>query len=191
MIIVNDMTRDLTHPVWRVYDEYRSTKLSIKYYCCLYESIGRRNLGLEVMIAITASGSALAGLTVWQTDWGKPLWQVLAVIVATLAVAKPLLKYDQRIQQLQELIVGHRMIEHRLKKLTISIEERRRYDTELQKEFAAILDEVGSLATKCLVEPIKEKIRRHCRQQVEAELPASHFFVPAEKGSIEDARTQA
>src|SRR5687768_5831644 len=91
--------RRLTGPVWFLYDEYRTSRLSIKCYCHVLERIQRWQLGLEIVIALCASGTALAAFAVWGTAWGKVAWQVLATIAAALAIAKPFLKYDNKIQQ--------------------------------------------------------------------------------------------
>lgn len=44
------------------------------------------DLIINLLVAVTASGSALTGLALWNTSWGKPLWASVAAIASLGAI---------------------------------------------------------------------------------------------------------
>jgi len=173
------MPRDLNHPVWDVYDTLRTARLNAKYYSYRVSSLERINFWTELFLAATVTGSAIAGLTFWSTDSGKPIWQSLLVVSAVLAIAKPLLRLADRIQKLQELVGEYRSAEYELKKIEVAIRQERAFGSELQKLFALALDRLGVLAKKPEGEyRISNALRGRCQEEVQRELPSTIFFVP-------------
>src|SRR5207245_5278482 len=90
--------RDPNHAVWEVYDLRRTCRLNVKYYQRLGEKLATQNFRIELILAITAPSSAVAGLVFWQTQTGKIIWGMLGFVAAFLAVAKPLLHLTDKIQ---------------------------------------------------------------------------------------------
>jgi hypothetical protein len=170
--------RDPTHPVWDVYDEYRSARLNVKYYSGRVHWLSRVNIVMEFMIAAFASSSAVAGFTLWNSETGKVAWQILAGIAATLAILKPLLRLTEKIKLLEETIAGYRVLEHDLRTIEISIKQRRTYDNKLRVRFAAALDRMGALAAKNDENHVDRRLKRRCQMEVAKELPASSFYIP-------------
>jgi uncharacterized membrane protein YgcG len=170
--------RDLTHPVWDVYDEYRTARLNVKYYSGRVHWLSGVNVMMEFMIAAFASSSAVAGFTLWSSQTGKVAWQILAGIAATLAILKPLLRLTEKIKVLEEIIVGYRVLEHDLRTITVLIKQRRTYDEELRVRFAAALERMGALAAKSNENYVDRKLKRRCQAEVAKELPGSSFYVP-------------
>ncbi len=171
---------DRDHPVWDVYDELRTARLTVKYYAAIRKRLETRVIAMEVIIASTASGSVIAGLAFWSASGaGRIVWQALAIVSAVLAVAKPMLRWSDKVQRLDELIVQYRGIDHELRKLEVAVRQAGAYGPALQQQFAAVLERKSELVLKEGTDPIDDKLRRHCREQVDKELPQSHFFVPA------------
>src|SRR5689334_23321260 len=99
------------HPVWGLHDELRTARLNAKYYGVQLERLQRWNLFLEASVAVTASGSAVAGWSLWQSSVGKPLWSLVAALAAICAIVKPLLRTSERIRQYQEVLSGYRILD--------------------------------------------------------------------------------
>ena len=54
------------------------------------------------------AGSAISALTVWKVEpYGPWIWGVLTAFSALLAVAKPIIQLNKRIERLTRLYVGH------------------------------------------------------------------------------------
>lgn len=165
--------------VWDVYDQFRTARLSCKYYSARLAHYERVNFWIELVLAATASGSAIAALAFWYTASGRIIWTALTVLSAILAVAKPLLKLTERIQKLDELATGYSLLDHDYKKLEVKIRQARAFTPELRQRFDLLLDRADDLKQKEIVErSIDENLRRRCREAVSQELPTNRFFVP-------------
>ena len=165
--------------MWDVYDAIRTARLNAKYYGCRVSALERENFWIELTLAATATGSAIAGFAFWSTTAGKPIWQGLMIVSAILAIVKPLLKLTDRIQKLEQLIGVYRNIEYELKAIEIGIKQRRTFDSELQSQFAEALKQMKEAAAN----PAggfrtDDRLRKRCQEEVAYELPSDHFFVP-------------
>jgi hypothetical protein len=172
--------RDPSNPVWDVYDLYRTARLNVKYYCGRLRLRERQNFVIEIVIAATASGSAIAGFTFWTSGLGRIVWQTLSVIAAVLAVTKPLLKLPEKIRQLEETISGFRTLEHDLRKIEISIRQERQFTKDHRTRFNAALERMNDLVSKPAELSEDKRLKRECQAEVVRELPASRFYVPVE-----------
>jgi hypothetical protein len=172
--------RDPTNPVWDVYDLYRTARLNVKYYCGRLRVRERQNFVIELVIAATASGSAIAGFTFWASGLGRAVWQGLSVAAAVLAIVKPLLKLPEKIRQLEETISGFRTLEHDLRKIEISIRQERQYTQEHRTRFGAALERMNDLVSKPGELSEDKGLKTACQAEVVKELPTSRFFVPVE-----------
>jgi hypothetical protein len=168
------------HPVWDIYDEWRTARLNCKYYSAKLAALERSNFWLELVIAATASGSAIAALAFWQTRDGRVAWTWLTVLSAIFAVAKPLLKLTERIQKLDHLTVAYSLLDHDYKKLGVAIRQDGMLTANHQQQLRTLMDRTDDLKKMEVVERrIDERLRRKCRESVEAELPETNFYVPS------------
>ena len=63
---------------------------------------------LEIAIAVGTTGSGVSALTVWHVEpWGPFVWGSLTVVSAVLAVVKPIIQLNKRIERLTRLYLGH------------------------------------------------------------------------------------
>lgn len=168
------------HPVWSMYDRLRSARLSVKYYCWRLQHVERANFWLEFVLLASAPGSAIAGLWFWDTSGGEAAWKGLGVIAAFVAVIKPLLHLTKRIKDYESLVAGYRVLEYDLMELKTAVEHKRRYDAALQADFRKIVQRERALINKNPDSRESPRIKRLCREEVNRELPASAFFVPAD-----------
>jgi hypothetical protein len=171
------MSRDITHPVWDVYDLYRTARLNIKYFACKLTDLKTLNFWMEFILAITAS-SAVVTFAIWKTPAGSMLWQTLSFASAILAVAKPLLNLTEKITKVEEVLTAFRILEHDLKLLEISIRQRRAYDKDLPEKFISAFERMKGLIEKYSENKENKKRKTRLQGEVLKELPASNFFVP-------------
>ena len=166
------------HPVWGVYDLYRTAKLNVKYYLCKLSSVEKINFTMELILLITAPSSAIAGLWFWETPYGQDAWQYLGVVSAIVAVLKPSLSLTKRIKKYEEILSGYKGLEHDLHEIKEMIAQRLKYDKEMQNDFKKALKRKGVLVNKEPGEKINTKLLARCQKEVDTELPADKFFVP-------------
>jgi hypothetical protein len=86
------------HPIWDVYDQYRTARLNVRYYEYKLEGLRRNNFRIELVLAISIS-SGVAGLWFWETLVGGIIWKIIVTLAAFTAVVKPLIKLSDRIQE--------------------------------------------------------------------------------------------
>src|ERR1700693_4408209 len=92
--------------VYLIYDQYRTMLLNKKYYGSRLDNLKRRNMLMESVIAVGATGSGVAGWAVWQTEQGALVWAVISGVSILLAVIKPFLKLVDRIENYWKIIWG-------------------------------------------------------------------------------------
>jgi hypothetical protein len=173
------MSRE-THPVWTVYDKLRTARLNVKYYSCRLQRIERWNFFIELVLAIAAPTSAVAGLWFWNLTYGKLAWRYLGIIAAAAAVLKPPLSLAKRIKDYESVLSGYRMLDFDLMEMKCLIEQRQKYDSGLQAEFKRILQREKTLVGKTPETRENERVKKACKREVLRELPKESFFIPEE-----------
>jgi len=165
------------HPVWSVYDEYRTARLNVRYYEKQLQRLKRNNFYIESIFAISTS-SVVAGLWFWESVAGGYAWKIIVTIAAFLAVLRPLWKIPDKIEKNSEILYSYRMLDHEFHKIKIKIEQYKEYGKQLRDEFMTLVDMKGNIARREPNQSIDQKLRRECRQQVNNELPSNAFYIP-------------
>lgn len=166
------------HPAWDVYDQLRTARLNVKYYSARLACLQRRNMFMEIVLAISAPTSAIAGLWFWSSPIGNLIWKCFGVLAAFIAGIKPFLKITEKIKSVEETLIGYRTLDHDLQNITIKIRQKACFDKDLQKEFQRALERKRAISTK---EPeLQEMIqlKEKCEEETLKELPHSNFFIP-------------
>jgi len=166
------------HPVWGVYDLYRTARLNVKYYTCKLSRVESTSFYMETILLITAPSSAIAGLWFWETPVGQNIWQYLGVASAIIAVLKPSLSLTKKIKKYEEVLSGYKALEHDLHEIKELIAQKLKYDREMQNDFKKALKRKGVLVNKEPGEKIDKKLIACCQKEVDSELPAEKFYVP-------------
>ena len=166
------------HPVWVVYDLYRTAYLNVKYYKCKRKRAETLNFWMELILAITASSSAIGALTFWTTNPGKQIWQGLGVIAAFVAVMKPLIKLTDKIKQLEEIITGYTILQNDLNKIVQTIDIKRIYDEKIQDDYFSALGRYNDLGVRYIDNDTDTKLIKKYSEEVNKEMPVSRFYVP-------------
>lgn len=89
--------------LYQIYDALRTILLNKKYYATRVSRLRRYNFWMEMTIAAGAAGSGVAGYAVWQFQEGKIVWAVISAASSLLAIAKPLLRLTERIEEYAKL----------------------------------------------------------------------------------------
>jgi len=168
------------HPVWEVYDLWRTCRLNVKYWSARMLRIRQQEFFLEYALMATAPSSAVAGLVFWKTQWGGVVWTVLTTMTAFLAIAKPLLRLSDRLAQLQRVVTRYRMIECQLEALANDIRRENRYSDESVTAFKRLETQVSEVSKDEPVERFNERLRQSLYDEVNRELPLASFCEPSE-----------
>lgn len=171
-----------THPVWDVYDDYRSALMNVRIQKCCIQRLRRLNYLIEIPLALVAS-STVAGLWFWQSAAGGNAWKYLGIVTAMLAVLKPILGIPDRIQERGEVLVSLNVIENELEKLVKQISQQREYDVTLVQKYNTILDLKGEHKKRFQAgkyRGVGKRLKRKCKLEVDKLYPPISFFVPEE-----------
>ncbi len=168
------------HPAWEVYDLLRDTRFNAAYYVEKLARAQRSQRWYEILLAVMAPGSAIAGFTVWKTDWGSVLWTVLASIVALLAVAKPFLKMSESVQTYESSATEYRSISSELDSLRSEIAQDRAYGAQHREWLRHIRLRVTRAADSEPIEPPDNSLRAQLYERISLEHPINKFYFPPE-----------
>jgi len=168
------------NPVWDVYDLLRTARLNVKYYSRRLAVIERDNFLLELVIAISAPSSAIAGLFFWDTEAGELVWKGFGILAALFAVIKPLLKLTEKIKKYEETLTGYKTLDNDLQLIVSQIKQKQGYSSSLQKEFNKAFERKKLLVTSEAERQEDISLKRKLQEEVCIELPKSHFFIPGE-----------
>jgi hypothetical protein len=151
-----------------IYDSYRTAALNRKYYGEKLSRYRNRNFYLEIAIAVGATGSTgVAGLAIWNTAIGAPIWVVVSSIAVVLSVIKPVLQLGKEIENYTKLYTGHTSIFLELKAvveeiditkvISKTIEDRYTAIRQLARELGGLEDPKPDLA---LIEKLQTLVNR-------------------------------
>jgi hypothetical protein len=174
------MEENKNHPVYEVYDCLRTERLNVKFYSYNLKFYERCNFWMEVILALTVSSSAFAGLAVWNFQYGKICWLVLTIISTILAVMKPLLNWSDKIKLLNEMASSHKVSFHDIKGLVDAIKRNRKYDIDLQNRYQGLWAVIREISSKSPNEEPSKKLLERFQDEINVEIPTSSFFIPEE-----------
>ena len=167
-------------PVWDVYDLLRTSRLNIKYYSYKLSGLERSNFLVELIVAITAPSSSIAGLFFWDSDYGQYIWKILGILAAVFSVVKPLLNLTDKIRKYSETLIGYRVIFNDLQSIMYQIKQKGEFTDLLQKDFNRVLElkKEISINEPEIVED--ENLKDRFQNEVLVEFPTENFFIPGE-----------
>ena len=166
------------HPVWGVYDLYRTARLNVKYYTCKLSTTESLNFYMDIILLATAPSSAIAGLWFWENPLGHTVWQYLGIVTAIVAILKPSLGLTKKMKKYEEVLSGYKALEHDLHEIKELVAQKRAYDKALQDDFKKALKRKGVLVNKEPGEKVDKKLVSFCQREVDTELPAENFYIP-------------
>lgn len=167
------------HPVWNLYNEWRTARLNVKCLQTKIASLRRCNSFVEISLAI-ASTSSIGGFWFFQNVVGGYIWKSIGALAVVLTVLKPIFKFNERIRKKQEALVGYQTLDHDFNCIAVEVQHHQRYDDELRKEFMKALKRKADLIKKDDGEPIDIKCQQKCEDEVDREMPVDSFYVPSQ-----------
>jgi hypothetical protein len=126
------------HPVWNVYDLLRTSKLNVKYNQHLSSRYKKYIAFFDFGLAITAPTSTIATFSLWDSEEGKIIWQILVTITGLLAFVRPFLKLNDRNSNCEGLLAGYDILYEELTSLKNKISNTQQYGPKHIKEFELI-----------------------------------------------------
>jgi hypothetical protein len=172
-----------------IYELQCTSRMNAIYYGARLGALQKEAFFMEVVTAITASGSGVATLTVWDQPGWRNLWVGLAVVAAVVAVVKPLRAPGKRIEVFTRQQQGYQANYFALKKLAFLIRQGGGVTDDHRKRFDTIYDRHVQLNTEDESTP-DENLRREAQEGVKKELPPTGFWWPSAppRPAITDAR---
>lgn len=170
------------HPVWDVYDDYRTAVWNVQIQQAELRKLKTINNSIEIPLALLAS-SSVTTMFFWTTPTGTVIWTALSFLTAVLAVVKPFLKLPEKIEQRGQMMADFCLIETELEKIKKGISSSRRYSPALRRQYLKVLDLKGDIKKKCLganALPASQKIKDECFEKVEQQHPKNSFYIPQE-----------
>ena len=165
------------HPVWDVYDEFRTARLNVRYYELELKKLSKWTVFTEYILAISVS-SSVTGLWLWENVIGGYVWKALGAIAIFLAISKPILNFTEKIKMKSELLGAYKELDHDFNKLKIRINQNKKYDEPMKGEFNTLLEKKGHIISKYTDVSPNYKLINKCTEQVDKELPDASFYIP-------------
>ena len=166
------------HPVWDVYNLLRTARLSEKYYGCRLKRFDFINTSCEIIIAVTATSSAVASFPFWGDGVGAQLWKYLICLSAVISVIKPFLQLTKKIRAYEELYSGYQMLCYDLNSLRVDINQAQQFSKAHQARFNRIKARRRHLVGSSPERTEDEKLKAACVLSVLLEMPVQSFYVP-------------
>ena len=175
---MNESINSSKHPVWDIYDEYRTARFNVRYYEYLLANLKRWNFWIELIIALSVS-SGITFLWIWSTSAGSIIWKIIITVAAVLSVIKPLVKLSDKIQLNTEVLTKWRALDADFQKLVISISQNKKYDKYIQSQFLKLMETKATIQEP--PDAPNNKLRDRCSKIVQQEIPEDRFFIPEER----------
>ena len=166
--------------IWDIYDNYRTARLNVKYYCVRLERLELWNTILEILVAVTAPGSVISGLWFLKTKSGIEIWQFVAAVAAVAGFLKPFLKLGQKIKFYEQTLSGYRGLEYDLYEIILKIRDEGAYSPTSKKMFEAAMKKKKVLVTNPPENTHNKKLIDKLFQEVIVEIPTESLYIPEE-----------
>lgn len=167
--------RTLAHDLYVL---LRTSRLNEKYYGWRLHQLQRKNLCMELAIALGTSGTLMA-LPVFGNPIGKAVAISLASIAAILGVAKPFLGFASKIEQASKLWIGHGAIFNGTQRLRRRLVEKGEFDDGMTESLLALHDQADALCPLDDPHPDTKALSR-MQDEVEVEMPGKNLWCPPE-----------
>jgi hypothetical protein len=173
-------SRNLTHPVWNIYDQLKTARLNVLYYEAKLQFAERAQTSIQVILAATVPSSTVAGFDIWDFGLGQYAWELFASSASSIAFIQPFLGLTKKVKTFDELVSGYKTLYYDLQDIRQKIEEEKSYTNSHKKLFNAAKERRKRLEIKETGISVNKKLRRKCQEAVKNELPAKNFFIPDE-----------
>lgn len=165
---------DLGAAVADACDLYRLARLNLKYYGRRLHVMQRWNMGIEVAIALSTSGTVAA---LFGGGAGRAAVATLAATAAVLGVLKPVLNLQKRIERLSKLWAGHAGVHASLARVVRDINVYQDVDADTARALTDARERAAQLGLDDDPYPSRALLDR-LQSEVDEELPPDSFWCP-------------
>lgn len=183
---------DLNSTLEGIYNDYRTIVLNKKYNGEQLATILSHNRIAEIIIAVGASGSGIAGLTLWKTNYGQYAWGLISIVAILASIIKPILNYGQKIEEYSSLWAEYSTLFARCRNLIQSIEGTRLRIAETGELPEKIINDIESIRGKMVElapggdqKPDRRRVEA-LQNEVNAEVPPATLWVPFPEEDTDD-----
>lgn len=174
------------HPVWDVYDEFRTMVFRLDVYTKKIRSWRRVQLIMEVVIALFTPSSAIAWIFFRDTYWGDIAWHAFIIIASVAAITKPLIRIEDRIQLFQKNHGIYKDLYHDLDDLKTLVSQSREYSEAMKNTFLGIRNKKRQLAQAASSYHLSKRLKYQIFEDVNRQYPPHSFFVPSTENTVRD-----
>ena len=160
-----------------MYSALRTSRMSEMYYADRVKSLQRWTLALQVLIALFATSSPIAGWAFWSKANAKTFWAVFAGTAAVISVVSPFLKLDDKLKTATELATGYCLVTYDLKAVRDEVYGSRSLTAKASEMYEATLARTKELSTKAVEQP-SVRVRSKFQTLVNREIPPSSLWIP-------------
>lgn len=175
-------TETICHQLAEIYTLMCRAAMNKEYYGAKLARVQLISTWMDITIAIGAAGSGLSALTIWNTEYGKPiwtaLWAVLSLIAAVLGLAKPIVQLNKGIERFSRLFAGYSDIYTSLLVLSSRIKRKGTITDEMSSTFDAAEVRFMELSKEDDPTPDRKLLNR-CEQMIRSRHPAENAWYPS------------
>jgi hypothetical protein len=172
------MAKRKRHPVWDVYDEYRTTLYQVKAHTHKIHRLRKLSRWMDIALAVFTPSSAVAGIFFWNTQAGKIVWNILILSASVLAISKPFLQFDKQIKALISSLAGYMQLLHELEDLKTNIRLEDGFNDKLRRNFESTRKKKLKVYRNTALFELSRKEQYKLFNEVLREAPTNRFFVP-------------
>ena len=173
-------SRNLTHPVWNVYDLLKTARLNVLYYEHKLNSTNTTIVVFQVILAATVPSSAIAGFEIWDFWLGKYAWQILLIFSSLIAFIQPFLGLPKKATKYGGLVDGYKTLYYDLQDIKHKVEEDNAYNSKHIKLFGTAKNRRKKLEISETGIKLDKKLQKKYQEDVKNELPGKTFHLPPE-----------
>jgi hypothetical protein len=183
---------DLNSTLEGIYDDYRTISLNKKYNGEQLATALSHNRISEIIIAVGASGSGIAGLTLWKSDYGQYAWGLISFLAILVSILKPILNFGQRIEEYSKLWAEYSTLFARCRNLIQNIQGTRLRIAETGELPERMINDVQNIRSKMVElapggdqKPDRRRVEA-LQNEVNAEIPPATLWVPYSEEETDD-----
>jgi hypothetical protein len=114
---------DLNRSIAGIYENFVEVKVRHRWTAQLLRKSTRTNRILEIIIAVGASGSGVAGFALWKSEIGQYIWGSISGASILFSVVKPILNPASTIEKYSKLSSDYASLSARCDNLLQNIKE--------------------------------------------------------------------
>ena len=159
-----------------IYDLYRTASMNSKYYGDRLAFWRKWNTRLEIITALGTSG-AVAAFAFWQSDAGRVIWGVVAIIAVILNVVKPIIGFSSKIEKYSTLFSRYSDLFTDLERLVSKVYQDKALSDSIMQSFFEAQLRIQWLSTQEDSSQSDKRVLKYY-EEVNREIPLERLWIP-------------